>query len=229
MVIAMKLLLKRLGQISAFYLFIAVLLFVFAGRLDWWDAWLFLAVYYLIAVLTQVWMARNDPELSQERLQWGENTKPWDRWIVSGNGVLTLALLVVIGIDAGRFGWSSVPPVVRGLALLGFIPAFGLPLWASHVNTYLAATVRIQDERGHHVVSDGPYAMIRHPMYAGMLFYSICLPLLLNSWWGLTVSAALAALIILRTSLEDRTLQAELPGYREYAGQVRYRLIPGVW
>jgi protein-S-isoprenylcysteine O-methyltransferase Ste14 len=204
-------------------------LFLSAGRLDWLDAWVFLIVYFLVAVAAQNWLMMIDPDLVEERWRWGPNTMAWDKWIISANGLLLFALLVVIGLDAGRFGWSHVPWPVRAAALLGFVPTFGLPLLASRANTYLASTVRIQDDRGHVVVSTGPYAFIRHPMYAGMILYDLCVPLLLGSWVGLAVSVLMIFMVVLRTSLEDRTLQSELPGYREYASRVRFRLLPGVW
>jgi protein-S-isoprenylcysteine O-methyltransferase Ste14 len=211
------------------YVLMGAVLFLAAGRLDWLDAWVFLIAYFLTAVAAQAWLMRIDPELVEERWQWGTNTKAWDRWIVAANGLLLFALLAVIGLDAGRFGWSDVPWPVRLAALLGFVPAFGLPVLASRANTYLASTVRIQGERGHAVVSTGPYAFIRHPMYAGMVLYDLCLPLLLGSWGALAVGAVMLAMVILRTALEDRTLQAELPGYRAYAERVRFRLLPGIW
>jgi protein-S-isoprenylcysteine O-methyltransferase Ste14 len=136
-------------------------------------------------------------------------------------------MLVVIGLDAGHFGGSHVPWAVRLVALLGFVPAFGLPLLASSANPYLASTVRIQHERGLSVVSAGPYARIRHPMYVGMILFNLCLPPLLGSWYGLGVSALAIGPVILRTALEDRTLEAELPGYADYAERVRWRLVPG--
>jgi protein-S-isoprenylcysteine O-methyltransferase Ste14 len=204
-------------------------LFLSAGRLDWLDAWVFLIVYFLVAVAAQNWLMMIDPDLVEERWRWGPNTMAWDKWIISANGLLLFALLVVIGLDAGRFGWSHVPWPVRAAALLGFVPTFGLPLLASRANTYLASTVRIQDDRGHVVVSTGLYAFIRHPMYAGMILYDLCVPLLLGSWVGLAVSVLMIFMVVLRTSLEDRTLQSELPGYREYASRVRFRLLPGVW
>jgi protein-S-isoprenylcysteine O-methyltransferase Ste14 len=204
-------------------------LFLSAGRLDWLDAWLFLTVYFLVAVAAQIWLMMTDPDLVEERWRWGANTKAWDKWIIFTNSALLFALLVVIGLDAGRFGWSHVPWLVRVAALLGFVPAFGLPLLASRANTYLASTVRIQEERGHTVVTAGPYAFIRHPMYAGMILYDVCVPLLLGSWVGLAISAVMITMAILRTALEDRTLQAELPGYREYASRVRFQLLPRVW
>jgi protein-S-isoprenylcysteine O-methyltransferase Ste14 len=225
----LRLLLSRLGQVAAYFLVIGTVLFLAAGRLDWPEAWIYLVAHTLLAAAGQVWLIRIDPDLMRERGRWGANTKAWDRWIVSANLLLTLALLVVIGLDAGRFGWSMVPGPVRLAALLGFLPGFGLPILAAGANTYLASTVRIQEERGQAVVSAGPYAVIRHPMYAGMVLFDLCLPPLLGSWWGWAVSGVMIALVVVRTSLEDRTLHAELPGYADYARGVRFRLIPGVW
>ena len=216
-------------QTLLMFLVIGGVLFLVAGRLDWPAAWAFLIVYFLIALVTAVWMLSTNPELTQERARPGRNAKSWDNLLVGLNLLLTLALFAVIGLDAGRYGWSEVPLGVRALGLLGFIPAFGLPLWAAQVNTYLSSRVRIQEERGHVVVAAGPYRYVRHPMYAGMICYDVSVPLLLGSWWGLAVGAALIAAVILRTVLEDRTLQRELPGYEAYRRQARYRVLPGVW
>lgn len=227
--VRLRLLVVRRVQVAAYFALIGVVLFLAAGRLDWPDAWVYLVAHFLLAAAAQAWLIRQDPELVEERGRWGANTKPWDRWIVSANLLLTLGLLVVIGLDAGRFKWSFVPWPVRVAALLGFLPGFGLPILASRANTYLASTVRIQDERRQTVVSAGPYAAIRHPMYAGMVLFDLCLPVLLGSWWGLVVSSVMIGLLVVRTALEDRTLRSELPGYADYARGVRFRLIPGIW
>lgn len=212
------------------FLVMGGILFACAGRLDWWEAWAFLTVYFLIASVTALWMARTNPELVQERDRPAGNAKRWDNLLVGLNLLLSLALFAVIGLDAGRPGGApQVPWAVRAASLLGFVPAFGLPLWASRVNAYLSSRVRIQSERGHQVVAVGPYRYVRHPMYAGGIFYDVSVPLLLGSWWGLAVGGAMIALAIVRTALEDRTLQEELAGYAEYSRQVRYRLLPGVW
>jgi protein-S-isoprenylcysteine O-methyltransferase Ste14 len=217
------------GQTLAMFAVFGGILFVSAGRLDWWEAWAFLIVYFLMALGAALWMLRTNPELARERDRPGRNVKSWDNLLVGLNLLLTLALFAVIGLDAGRQVRSEVPLGVRALGLLGFIPAFGLPLWASKVNAYLSSRVRIQADRGHAVVAAGPYRYIRHPMYLGMICYDVSLPLLLGSWWGLAVTVAMVVAVIVRTALEDRTLRRELPGYGEYARQVRYRLFPGVW
>ena len=141
----------------------------------------------------------------------------------------TLAVLITAGLDA-RFGWSA--PIGSGLWGLALTLAFGsqmFVLWAMATNPFFATTVRIQGERGHHVVSSGPYQLVRHPGYLGSLIYNLAIPLVLGSLWTFLPALLTIALLVLRTRLEDRTLQAELPGYPEYAAIVRHRLIPGLW
>jgi protein-S-isoprenylcysteine O-methyltransferase Ste14 len=142
---------------------------------------------------------------------------------------LLLGWFVLMPFDAVRFRWSSVPQWVQGVGAL----LIALGLFVVHLtfreNTYAAPVVKIQTERGHRVVSTGPYAYVRHPMYAGMLLLFAGTPLLLGSWWGLAAAPVLAALLAARAVLEERTLANELPGYREYAARVRYRVIPRVW
>jgi len=104
-----------------------------------------------------------------------------------------------------------------------------MPLWAMSANAYLSTMVRIQDDRGHQVVTTGPYRYVRHPMYVGTIFFGLCMPLFLGSWWTFVPCGLIVILFIIRTALEDRTLRDELPGYAEYAERVRYRLLPGVW
>lgn len=219
----------RLVQTGIFFLILGADLFLAAGRLDWWEAWVFLAVYFVIAATAALWILYRDPALSEERSRVGKNVRSWDRVVVPLNLALTLVQWAVIGLDAGRYGWSVVPVRVRILGGLAFIPSFGLTLWASHVNTYLSGQVRIQAERGHHAVTEGPYRLVRHPMYVGMILLDLGLPLLLGSWWALIVSGVMIGLVVVRTALEDKTLQAEMSGYAEFVRQTPYRLFPGVW
>ncbi len=228
--------LLRLGiahffQMIVTFSIIGSVLFLSAGRLDWWEAWVFLAIYFVIALVASVWMLRYDPKLLKERDRaiLKTNVKDWDKVIIALNLLLTLALFAVIGLDAGRLNWSTMPLSARILSGFGILLSFGITLWASSVNTYLSAMVRIQSERGHQAITIGPYRYVRHPMYVGMCLLDIGLPLLFGSWWGLAVSGLMIATVVLRTALEDKTLQHELPGYAEYVQQVRYRLVPGVW
>lgn len=228
--------LVRLGlahflQMMVTFSIMGSILFLTAGRLDWWEAWVFLVIYFLIAFMVALWLLRYDPKLLKERDQaiLKTDVKDWDRVVIALNLLLTLALFAVIGLDAGRWRWSVVPPVVRVLGGFGVLLSFGVTIWASSVNTYLSAMVRIQRERGHQAITVGPYRYVRHPMYVAMCLLDLGLPLTLGSWWGLVVSGLMMIAVVIRTILEDKTLQRELPGYDEYARQVRHRLIPGVW
>ena len=131
--------------------------------------------------------------------------------------------------DAKRFGWSDVPMLVKVLGFLGYLPSIGFAFWAMLENAYASNVVRIQEDRGHEVCTTGPYRFMRHPMYVGVIFGVIFIPISLGSYYALILSASAIILFITRTALEDKTLQEELPGYKEYAQKVRYRLFPGLW
>ncbi|MBN1401031.1 MAG: isoprenylcysteine carboxylmethyltransferase family protein [Anaerolineae bacterium] len=204
-------------------------LFSAAGRLDWIAGWAFLLGYLAFVAVLVIRAMRRDPELIEERRHPGPGVKRWDRLILTGHTACLLATLVVSALDAGRFRWTHPPAIVRGAGWMGLVGATTLVWWAMAANRFLSSMVRIQSERGHQVVTAGPYRMVRHPMYLGIILADLGLPLALGSWWALVPGALGAMLILLRTALEDRTLQAELPGYAEYAGQVRFRLVPGIW
>jgi len=208
---------------------LAAVLFGSAGRLDWTAGWRFVTGYGFFLTLYALWGLFRDPEQFRERGREAPNVKGWDRVIIRVYTALLVALFVVAGLDAGRFGWSAAPAAARVVGWVGLVASSAWITWVAMTNTYLSRLVRIQDDRGHRVVSSGPYRFVRHPMYAGLLVVFVCIPLALGSLWGLTVSALNVALFVLRTALEDRTLQRELDGYAEYAQRVRYRLIPGVW
>ena len=206
------------------------ILFVAAGTINWINGW----VYFILACLSQLisWviLAKVNPELLNARGSVvKEETKGFDKiWIVV-YPVLTLVNLVIIGFDAVRFHWSSMPAWLSILGVVLFIPAFVIATWAMAVNKFFEWTVRIQDDRSHYVCKDGPYRFIRHPGYTGLIISMMAGTLILGSCWGLVLSSILAIVIIARTALEDRTLQKELPGYQEYARVVKYRLIPFIW
>jgi protein-S-isoprenylcysteine O-methyltransferase Ste14 len=219
---------NRLIQAPVFVLLLGVFLFGTAGTLDWWGAWAFLALFMLMIVVAAVWSLRHNPDLLNERGKIAENTKAWDKVILSLYTLLMLAMMVTAGLDV-RFGWSAMPPGLQILGGMGLLAAMGLVSWVATTNAYLSAVVRIQEDRGHQVVDAGPYQYVRHPMYAGDLFFFWGIPLLLGSWWALVPAMLNVIVFIVRTALEDHTLQTELPGYREYAQRVRYRLLPGIW
>jgi protein-S-isoprenylcysteine O-methyltransferase Ste14 len=140
-----------------------------------------------------------------------------------------MVMWIVAGLDL-RYGWlSGITPSAQIAALLIVIAGYALVVWATGTNAFFSQVVRIQTERGHTVISSGPYRYVRHPAYVGMILLVLGAPIMLGSWWALLPGGLSALLVVLRTALEDRTLQADLAGYREYAGRVRYRLLPGVW
>ena len=163
-----------------------------------------------------------------ERGRVGKDVKSWDKVIGGFYVVFLVAIFVLAGLDA-RYNWSVVPLWAEVLGGLAFVLSLVVTFWVMTANTFLSTFVRIQEERGHTTVTGGPYRFVRHPMYVGVLFMSWGMPVLLGSWWAVIPGVFIIIVIILRTSLEDRTLQAELPGYMDYTRQVRYRLVPGVW
>jgi protein-S-isoprenylcysteine O-methyltransferase Ste14 len=215
-------------------LFLALLLAAFflpAGSLDWPEAWIVLGGYLLVSLSAFAWMKRHDPGLLRERIQSGSrpNVKKWDNLIMAIYSLLMLAMIAACGMDRVRWRWSRVPLAMEIGAFVFFaFPVIQLFRVIRH-NHFLSERVRIQDDRGHRVCSSGPYARIRHPMYLAIIQFVLLLPLALGSFFGLLPSLLVAALFVLRTHLEDRTLLKELNGYREYARQVSYRLVPGLW
>ena len=211
-------------------LFSFAILFAAAGKINWINGWVYFGLACLAQLVSTVILAEVNPQLLNARGNVvKEGTKGFDRAWVILYPVITLVNLVVIGLDAVRFQWSSMPiwPSILGLVL--FIPAFLIATWAMAVNKFFEWTVRIQDDRGQYVCRDGPYRFIRHPGYTGLIVSVLVYPLILGSCWGLVLSIILALIIIARTALEDRILQKELPGYQEYAQIVRYRLLPYIW
>jgi protein-S-isoprenylcysteine O-methyltransferase Ste14 len=155
--------------------------------------------------------------------------RTWDRILMSVFVVVWIGSLVLSALDAVRFHWSRIPIWLQAVGAVLVALSYYVFYLTFRENSYAAPTVKIQSERGHRVVSTGPYAMVRHPMYAGAVAFFVGTPLLLGSWWGLAVTPALIVLLSVRALLEERTLADELPGYRDYAARVRYRLVPGIW
>jgi protein-S-isoprenylcysteine O-methyltransferase Ste14 len=220
---------RLLLRLLTFVLILAAILFLVAGRWDWVMGWLYMAVYACVTV-TGVLAVPLDPELVAERTQIKEGVKEWDkRLTVVGSVLYPLAILIVAGLDE-RFGWSPQLPLALQVAALVLVAAGNLlSIWATAVNRFYGRFVRIQKERGHSVVSDGPYRYVRHPGYLGQIVFSLASALALGSLWTLVPAGLFAALLVVRTALEDRTLQDELDGYADYAGRVRHRLIPYIW
>lgn len=217
---------KRLVQVGSMFLVLVASLFLSAGRLDWWAGWIYLGLLLAAFALQGLVM---DRELVAERAGIGPGTKDWDRVLASVSMLLFLpGSLIVAGLDE-RLGWSSAAPAIQILGGVLFAAAWALSAWAMASNKFFSTTVRIQEERGHAVVSDGPYAFVRHPGYLAFSLAALATPFLLSSLWALLPALLAVAGVAVRTVLEERTLRAELPGYEEYARQVRYRYLPGIW
>jgi protein-S-isoprenylcysteine O-methyltransferase Ste14 len=211
-------------QTAGFLLLVAAVLFGAAGRPDIPIFWLYLAVLAGVSIAALLLI---DEDLAQERMRPGGQPLGLRLKLVF---LLCLAHWVIAGLDRGRFHWSdTVPLALRLAAIAVFAAGLSLFLKAMHVNRFFSSVVRIQRERGHHVVTGGPYGWVRHPGYAGALPAMLASGIALGSWLATVVGALGVPLILYRVIAEDRTLHAELPGYSEYAQSVRWRLLPGVW
>ena len=208
---------------------VGVALFWSAGRMDWWPAWAAIAVWLVCFTAMDIVIFRLDPDLMAERLSPPKGAKTWDRILLSILRLTQLARYILAGLDQ-RYGWTGgFPLAVQIAALAVCVLGYALLVWAMASNNFFSQIVRIQSDRGHVVMSGGPYRYVRHPAYVGMILFDLGLSALLASGWALIAGGLCAILIILRTALEDRTLQAELSSYVDYARRVRYRLIPGIW
>lgn len=209
-----------------------VILFLTAGRLNWVWGWVLLGVLTAFLTAHPLILVPTNPELLAERGKGirGKGVKAWDKWVAAlAGGVMPLASWVVAAFDS-RFRWTGLTPLTYHIGgLLVMVLGLALFLWAMASNAFFSEGVRIQEERGHVAATGGPYRIVRHPAYAGVILAQLATPFLLGSLWASIPSVASAALYILRTYLEDRTLMEELPGYGEYARRTHYRLLPGVW
>jgi protein-S-isoprenylcysteine O-methyltransferase Ste14 len=212
-------------------LFFAALLFGAAGTVRWPAAWAYLILFFTGAFWITLLLARRDPALLAERLKspWQKGQPFWDKFFILPMTIAWCAWLVLMGLDAVRFRWSVMPVWLQCAGAAMIVLSFWMIGRVFRENPFLTAVVRIQTERGHRVVSTGPYATVRHPLYASMLIYLPSTALMLGSWKGLAASVVFLGGIVFRTAMEDRELQRGLAGYPEYAARVRYRLIPLIW
>lgn len=218
---------RLLFSVSAALLFatlLAMILFLVAGRFDLPWFWAFVAMYALMASFS---FSLLDVGLIKER--WRASREEPDTALVCGK-VFSIVHLVIAALDVGRFHWSSpMPVVVQVSGFVLFALSAAAAVWAMVVNPFFSAVVRIQEDRGHRLITDGPYRFVRHPGYVVISIMLLASGLALGSWWSLVPMAALMPLIVRRTALEDRFLHKHLDGYPEYSQWVRYRLIPGIW
>jgi protein-S-isoprenylcysteine O-methyltransferase Ste14 len=205
------------------------LIFLPAGSIRWWPGWIFLAVLFLALGLSALVLARVNPIIYRARSRFQPGTKGWDKALVSVILSAMVAIMPVAALDAGRFHWSAAPPWLVGLGYAALLAAIAVTTWAQAVNPFFEPGVRIQSERHQRVIDTGPYRIVRHPGYISALLLLFGMALALGSLWALAPAALASAVLVLRTSLEDRLLRAELAGYEDYAARVRYRLIPLVW
>jgi protein-S-isoprenylcysteine O-methyltransferase Ste14 len=207
---------------------LAALLFVPAWTLDYWQAWLFIVVFVVSTNAIGIYLARNDPALLERRKRIGPTAeqRPAQRIVIT-LGILSFVGVMVLSALDHRFGWSPVPPSISvvgdALVALGLF----IDLLVLRANTYGASNVRV--EQGQTVISTGPYAIVRHPMYAGVLIMAAGVPLALGSWWGLVALLVTVPVLAWRILDEEALLKRDLPGYTEYTHNVRSRLVPFVW
>jgi protein-S-isoprenylcysteine O-methyltransferase Ste14 len=198
---------------------------------DWWQAWVYGLVSVLAFAVSRALAARRHPDLLAERARYldHQDAKPWDKVLSPLVGLGGGLIPLVAGLEALFEGTVDFSLTAEMVALVFIILGYALGSYALIENRFFSGMVRIQTDRGHQVVSSGPYRWVRHPGYAGALLTYWATPVLLDSLWAFLPSLFLTVVLVLRTRLEDRTLQEELAGYREYAGRVRYRLVPGLW
>lgn len=208
----------------------ALPLLVPAGIAAWPSAWIFLGLWLGFWFVILVWLFRQNPDLFWERMNVRTaDQKGWDKIVGPLIYVAMFLWLLFTAFDAARFHWSPVPAWLQVAGCLILLLSFALFFLTFRANAFLSPLVRIQKDRGQTVISTGPYRYVRHPMYAATLVFIVGTPLLLGAWFGLFGGPLVAAVLAWRSVLEEKSLQRDLPGYREYTERVRYRLIPFLW
>jgi protein-S-isoprenylcysteine O-methyltransferase Ste14 len=224
-------LLKRLAQVLITVAALAAMLFLSSWRFDWVMAWVYVGAFAVVLMVMVVYQELSNLELLEERSELAPRAgvQTWDVILSAVVRLSLLASYVVAGLDM-RFGWKpEIPLAVQMAAFALGLLGVGLIVWAMAANRYAAVYARIQQERGHAIATTGPYRFVRHPFYVGTITFSLTVPVALGSPWALISGGLAALLFIVKTAAEDRMLREGLAGYREYAGRVRYRLLPGVW
>jgi len=222
---------KIIAMVAIAWLFQMSFLFVPAGTLNWPEAWLYLTVFFSYVGVAVTLLKKNDPDGFKRRMSFARvrPVKGWDKIIMLSFAILFTALFLIAGFDAVRYQWSQTPLALKALGFVGFILSLTLNFLVIRENAYASKIVEIQKDGVHKVITTGPYSFVRHPMYVGYILLLHCLPLALGSLYALIPGSLMAILLIIRTHLEDKFLQKELKGYKEYTKKVKYRLLPGVW
>jgi protein-S-isoprenylcysteine O-methyltransferase Ste14 len=210
-------------------LFLAVFMFLPAGTWLWGKGWLLVAVFTVSAVMASLYLRWVNPDIMAARINKHAGTEPWDKPLVVLLVLAWLAIFPVAALDDERFQSLTVPWWVVALGYALLLVGMGILTGAEAVNKFFEPTVRIQTDRGQHVIDTGPYGIVRHPGYVGGMLFFLGTALCLGSLWALIPAGLSSLFLVLRTKWEDETLQAKLSGYKEYAERVRFRLIPRVW
>jgi len=222
---------RIIPQMLLFVVVMPFLPLLISRHWQWGEAWVYAIIYILGFAISRVWAGRRHPDLITERARFmkHEDAKPWDKLLAPLSGLGGGAMMVVAGLDA-LFGWSgSFNLVVKIVSLLFIVVGYVLGSHALIENPFFSGLVRIQTERGHRTISSGPYRLVRHPGYAGAIMTYLASPFFLDSLWAFLPAVLITIILVIRTYLEDRTLQEELDGYLDYTKRVHYRLVPGVW
>jgi protein-S-isoprenylcysteine O-methyltransferase Ste14 len=219
---------RLLISLTGLALVMGALIFASAGTLDYWEAWLFLACYFAASLVVSLWLQRNDPALLQRRMRGGPfaEGERSQKIIMTITSIGFIALLVVPGFDR-RFGWSEMPDAVAIIGDVLLLAGWLGILAVFRANSFAAATIQVAS--GQKVISTGPYAIVRHPMYAAALLMLLGIPISLGSWWGALVPIALLPALAWRLLDEERLLLRDLEGYAGYRRKVPWRLIPHLW
>lgn len=221
---------KTIASFALQCLLLALGLFLPAGTLRWPAGWIFLVMLYLFTFAVIRMSSQSNSGLMDERARIRQKgRKRWDRFFSAVSGLVGLAWIIIMPLDAVRFQWSDMPLWLQALGFIGVALALTILYLTFRENAFLSPAVRIQDDRGQQVISSGPYAHVRHPMYSGLLLLFPAAGFLLGSWLGVFIGLLWGLMFVARSIPEEKALREELPGYREYTRQVKYRIIPGIW
>jgi protein-S-isoprenylcysteine O-methyltransferase Ste14 len=204
---------------------IGACLFWPAGTFNYWQAWAWAAALFIPMIVSLLYLVKRDPALLERRSRLNE-TRTTQKWVIGVSSLYFIIIFILPGFDK-RYGWSNVPVWLVLLADLGVLAGYGLYIWVLRTNSFASRVIEV--EQGQKVISTGPYALVRHPMYLGMILLMIATPLALGSYWAFVPSLALIPLLAVRAKNEEELLMNELAGYREYMQKTRYRLFPGIW
>ena len=210
------------------FILIGIALFLPAGTLLWIEAWIYLVIFFGFFIVLAIYLKKRDPELMEKRLEMKVKEK-WDKIFILLSSLTIIPLYFIPGFDAVRFQWTIMPIVLKVIGFIGFALSLILILLVMRENTYLSRAVEIQKERGHKVITTGPYRVIRHPMYAGVITMTICHCFALGSYYSLIAAGLFAITLIYRTIREDKVLFEQLEGFDQYAQETKKKLIPYIW